>query len=619
MAQGSPLAPAETRDYTTLDKLAVLSLVSALDTKDWDKIANVLRNRALGVLQGPRAYTRDDCQRIYQTAIGGPLPGGQRISGDRAVLGEALNRAKGQRLCEIRDKLGVIESATAKASVAATDSTLILEKQAVGKGESGSAITRAQRSQASPNLADSIAVTTSGAVAVGNSEDINSEGRGADEESAFHNAPLSPTEVYSTPKEEPEDVSVSSSSNGNDNSDDDKDAPGADADAEEKVNFSERQPPVINGAGSDMEESNGLQQLSLANKGSDDKEERTNSSADSEHAAADALDDLHSETSGHAQAESVDDDDNKRLSTSPDTSKDGAHSDVPATLEMLSNPASDGAHANEDEFPNFQDTKSASTPSKSPVATPDPEARESTEEAKMEDIGSPDIAPAEEEVSVRSPPVSATASKSTASAADEQQLKNWKKNITTVWREISGHRYGSMFIGPIKSADAPNYYDVIRQPIDLKTIKNRIRDEEITTTVEFYRDIMHMLMNALMYNAEDTEVYQMAMEMIPDAQACIEQLLQTEAAVNNPKGSAIAGSGSSGASASASLVTSGMVGTDTVAAGGAIPAAVVAASRSEANSKHDEHQHEGEDSDESMPAKRRRRAASGRAAKHLRA
>ncbi|KAJ2383617.1 hypothetical protein GGI23_007105, partial [Coemansia sp. RSA 2559] len=111
---------------------------------------------------------------------------------------------------------------------------------------------------------------------------------------------------------------------------------------------------------------------------------------------------------------------------------------------------------------------------------------------------------------------------------DEQQLKNWKKNITMVWRELSGHRFGSMFINPIKSADAPNYYDVIRKPMDLKTIKNRVRDEEITTTAEFYRDVMHMLMNALMYNAENTEVYQMAMEFIPDAQACIEQLLQTE-------------------------------------------------------------------------------------------
>ncbi|KAJ2815428.1 hypothetical protein FBU31_006933, partial [Coemansia sp. 'formosensis'] len=125
--------------------------------------------------------------------------------------------------------------------------------------------------------------------------------------------------------------------------------------------------------------------------------------------------------------------------------------------------------------------------------------------------------------------------KAAASSLDEHQLRNWKKNINTVWRDISGHRLGSMFNGPIKSADAPNYYDVIRHPLDLKTIKNRIRDDEIATTIEFYRDVMHMLMNALMYNAEDTEVYQMTMEIIPDAQACIEQLLQTEAAVNQPK------------------------------------------------------------------------------------
>lgn len=120
-------------------------------------------------------------------------------------------------------------------------------------------------------------------------------------------------------------------------------------------------------------------------------------------------------------------------------------------------------------------------------------------------------------------------------AVDEQHLKNWKKNIGMVWRDISGHRQSSMFLSPIKAADAPNYFEVIRQPLDLKTIKNRIRDEEITTTTEFYRDIMHMLVNALMYNSEDTEVYEMAMEMVPDAQTCIEQLLQTEATVtSNP-------------------------------------------------------------------------------------
>ncbi|KAJ1788967.1 hypothetical protein LPJ59_005434 [Coemansia sp. RSA 2399] len=192
---------------------------------------------------------------------------------------------------------------------------------------------------------------------------------------------------------------------------------------------------------------------------------------------------------------------------------------------------------------------------------------------------------------------------------DEQQLKNWKKNITMVWRELSGHRFGSMFIGPIKSADAPNYYDVIRKPMDLKTIKNRVRDEEITTTAEFYCDVMHMLMNALMYNAEDTEVYQMAMEFIPDAQACIEQLLQTEEEAVKHPAAASNGNGNGGGD----MADSNMPGVD-VLAGSTTGAAV----RTEDDARSVEH-HDEDDSDaSSVPAKRRRRVASERASKHLR-
>ncbi|KAJ2779018.1 hypothetical protein H4R18_004253 [Coemansia javaensis] len=167
-----------------------------------------------------------------------------------------------------------------------------------------------------------------------------------------------------------------------------------------------------------------------------------------------------------------------------------------------------------------------------------------------------------------------------ALAADKQQLRNWKKNASMVWREISGHRLGGMFQGPIKSADAPRYYEAIRRPLDLKAIKNRVRDEEITTTVEFYRDIMHMFMNALMYNSEDTEVHHMTMEILSDAQAYIEQLLQAEAAAD-------------------------------AAPGGAGPAA-----RGEDEGRYEDH--DGDDSDASAPAKRRRRVASERASKHLR-
>ncbi|KAG0176161.1 hypothetical protein DFQ29_006483 [Apophysomyces sp. BC1021] len=100
---------------------------------------------------------------------------------------------------------------------------------------------------------------------------------------------------------------------------------------------------------------------------------------------------------------------------------------------------------------------------------------------------------------------------------EEQRQKSWQKNINLLWREIANHKNGAMFMNPIKEATAPLYYDIVKHPIDLKTIKNRIKDGIIKTTVEFERDVVLMLTNSLMYNKEGTEIYQMAQKMWEDA------------------------------------------------------------------------------------------------------
>ncbi|KAL0096568.1 Bromodomain-containing protein [Phycomyces blakesleeanus] len=69
-------------------------------------------------------------------------------------------------------------------------------------------------------------------------------------------------------------------------------------------------------------------------------------------------------------------------------------------------------------------------------------------------------------------------------------------------------------MNPIKEANAPMYYTIVRQPMDLKMIKARVRDGIIKTTAEFERDIVLMLTNSLMYNRKGTEVYQMALCML---------------------------------------------------------------------------------------------------------
>ncbi|GAN01410.1 hypothetical protein MAM1_0007d00843 [Mucor ambiguus] len=59
---------------------------------------------------------------------------------------------------------------------------------------------------------------------------------------------------------------------------------------------------------------------------------------------------------------------------------------------------------------------------------------------------------------------------------DDQRNKSWLKNINLLWREIANHKNGAMFMNPIKENIAPHYYEIVKRPMDLKAIKNRIRD-----------------------------------------------------------------------------------------------------------------------------------------------
>lgn len=68
---------------------------------------------------------------------------------------------------------------------------------------------------------------------------------------------------------------------------------------------------------------------------------------------------------------------------------------------------------------------------------------------------------------------------------DDQRHKSWQKNINLLWREIANHKNGAMFMNPIKESIAPHYYEIVKRPMDLKTIKNRIRDGVKHKKVEF--------------------------------------------------------------------------------------------------------------------------------------
>ncbi|KAF9960405.1 Bromodomain-containing protein 8 [Mortierella alpina] len=106
--------------------------------------------------------------------------------------------------------------------------------------------------------------------------------------------------------------------------------------------------------------------------------------------------------------------------------------------------------------------------------------------------------------------------------------KKWKKILMMIWTDIANHRFGAVFMQPIKEQDAPGYYVMIKRPMDLKSIKERIRDGQITNADEFHRDVLLMFLNALMYNGEETEVYQMALAMMQEVEFIIKNFKSSQ-------------------------------------------------------------------------------------------
>lgn len=109
-------------------------------------------------------------------------------------------------------------------------------------------------------------------------------------------------------------------------------------------------------------------------------------------------------------------------------------------------------------------------------------------------------------------PSGSTATQST-SQAQFIPNKRFQAVIYLLHSQISQHRNGNIFHNPIKPTEAPDYHEIIKRPMDLKTIKARIKDRVIRTSREFQRDVYLMFANAMMYNRPESDIALMAEEV----------------------------------------------------------------------------------------------------------
>jgi len=63
-----------------------------------------------------------------------------------------------------------------------------------------------------------------------------------------------------------------------------------------------------------------------------------------------------------------------------------------------------------------------------------------------------------------------------------------------------------IFHNPVKKKDYKDYYELIKNPIDLSSIKNKTKRNEYKHLQQFMDDIEQMLNNSKTYNGEDHDV-----------------------------------------------------------------------------------------------------------------
>lgn len=72
---------------------------------------------------------------------------------------------------------------------------------------------------------------------------------------------------------------------------------------------------------------------------------------------------------------------------------------------------------------------------------------------------------------------------------------------------------GEIFIEPVDQTEVPDYSDVVKNPMDLSTMRAKIDTFEYDNLKQFENDFHLMINNCLAYNSKDTVFYRAALKM----------------------------------------------------------------------------------------------------------
>lgn len=80
--------------------------------------------------------------------------------------------------------------------------------------------------------------------------------------------------------------------------------------------------------------------------------------------------------------------------------------------------------------------------------------------------------------------------------------------LNEIWKKVSQKDTQKIFAYPVTEDIAPGYFNVVKHPMDLSTIRTKIHDDEYQTLQQFSDDMKLMFTNCLTYNPKITIFYQ---------------------------------------------------------------------------------------------------------------
>lgn len=80
---------------------------------------------------------------------------------------------------------------------------------------------------------------------------------------------------------------------------------------------------------------------------------------------------------------------------------------------------------------------------------------------------------------------------------------------------MKDHKLIEPFLHPVdpNKLGIPNYFEVIKEPMDLETVENNLKKDYYEDEKEIKSDLEKIWNNAMIFNSSDTEIFEMAQEL----------------------------------------------------------------------------------------------------------